>query len=64
MKVDILGEKYEIITIKKNDPRYNHCDGYCDETIKTIGVKEYTHEGDVLDKGDLGKQHRKSKKHH
>ncbi|WP_394967432.1 hypothetical protein [Candidatus Allofournierella merdipullorum] len=26
-------------------------------------MKEYAHEGDVLDKGDLGKQHRKIIRH-
>lgn len=63
MKVNILGVPYSIVPIKKGDKRYNHCDGYCDETENTIGVKEYAQSGDVMYKADLKKQRKKVIRH-
>lgn len=66
MKVNILGEYYKIIDIKKGDREFNCCDGFCDETVKTIGVKKYeqvAEPGDVIIKANLERQRKKVIRH-
>ena len=42
MTVHVLGETYTLNFIpEENDEGLKDCDGYCDETIKTLVVKQY-----------------------
>ena len=40
--VDVLGTEYKIWmdVVKANDPTLEHCDGYCDKTVKRIVVAD------------------------
>ena len=54
MKINVLGTKYEVIIgNKKNDPKLNECDGYCDESTKRIVISDLgLFEPEVMDVED------------
>ena len=42
MTVNVLGESYTLNFIsEEEDEGLKDCDGYCDDTIKTLVVKQY-----------------------
>lgn len=42
MIINVLGENYTLSFIpEEQDDNLKDCDGYCDETIKTLVVKQY-----------------------
>ena len=60
--VDIMGNKWNIIwKTEKEDVRLINCDGYCDETIKTIVIEWY--EWDGRNKNNMGRYAAKVLRH-
>lgn len=54
LKIDVLGTMYRIRESNElDDPRLQNCDGYCDDTSKTLVVNEMTMI-DPMSKDDLG----------
>ena len=42
MTINVLGENYTLNFIAEEDDEcLKDCDGYCDETVKTLVVKQY-----------------------
>lgn len=64
IKINILGADYTL-TVSDDDKRLGaNCDGYCDETTKTLAVKSYKDERDDLtSKGNLDVQIKKNMRH-
>ena len=60
MTVHVLGETYTMNFIpEEDDEGLKDCDGYCDETIKTLVVKQYKR-GEPLGKKSLDLQEKKN----
>lgn len=63
MKVNVLGAKYKILLVSKDDePRLKDCDGFCDETTKELVVEKYKR-GEPGSKGKLELQEKKNIRH-
>lgn len=63
MTVNVLGEDYTLCFIPEEyDENLRDCDGYCDETIKCIVVKQYKR-GEQGEKKDLKLQEKKNYRH-
>lgn len=63
MKVNVLGAKYKILLVSKDDePRLKDYDGFCDETTKELVVEKYKR-GEPGSKGKLELQEKKNIRH-
>ena len=63
MTVHVLGENYTLNFIPEEEDEWlKDCDGYCDETVKTLVVKQYKR-GEPLDKKALDIQEKKNFRH-
>lgn len=63
MTVNVLGENYTLKFIpEEEDKSLKDCDGYCDETIKTLVVKRYKR-GELGSKKALDLQEKKNFRH-
>ena len=62
-QINILGTLYSVKeATKKIDPKLEHYDGYCDNTLKLCVVDECS-DADVIGKGDLKIHKRKVMRH-
>ena len=60
MIINVLGENYTLSFIpEEQDDNLKDCDGYCDETIKTLVVKQYKRD-EPGSKKALGLQEKKN----
>ena len=63
MTVNVLGESYTLNFIsEEEDEGLKDCDGYCDDTIKTLVVKQYKR-GEPGSKKALDLQEKKNFRH-
>jgi len=63
LKINVLGENYILSFIpEEQDDNLKDCDGYCDETIKTLVVKQYKRD-EPGSKKALGLQEKKNFRH-
>ena len=63
MKVNVLGTEYTIHFIPEDELNIlTDCDGYCDETVKELVVKQYKR-GDAGSKKGLDVQEKKNFRH-
>lgn len=63
MTVNVLGETYTLNFIPEDDDEpLKDCDGYCDETVKTLVVKKYKR-GEPGGKKALDLQEKKNFRH-
>ena len=61
--VDILGTKYAVYFVREDlDDELKECYGYCDDTIKTLVVKQYKR-GELGSKKALDLQEKKNFRH-